>query len=237
MKLVELECENCGAALKIEEGTNTVNCPYCKASYKIDDEVKHVKYDDMENSGYEFEKGRIKAQKEHASNSSLNIDQKFPKIALIPFVMVAIVMIVILISSAISWKDWNNKFNDNDNRSGISAEEAKKKEEEEKQKIEEEKKKMEEEEQKRELESQARRFNLGYSSGKLSGFFIKSDLNDVINSNRTNKEKLITVKFNDIETQDSEEILRIIDQLDKNKDYNVLLDYDADGFINVMTIQ
>jgi len=237
MKLVELECENCGAALKIEEGTNTVNCPYCKASYKIDDEVKHVKYDDMENSGYEFEKGRIKAQKEHASNSSLNIDQKFPKIALIPFVMVAIVMIVILISSAISWKDWNNKFNDNDNRSGISAEEAKKKEEEEKQKIEEEKKKMEEEEQKRELESQARRFNLGYSSGKLSGFFIKSDLNDVINSNRTNKERLITVKFNDIETQDSEEILRIIDQLDKNKDYNVLLDYDADGFINVMTIQ
>lgn len=237
MKLVELECENCGAALKIEEGTNTVNCPYCKASYKIDDEVKHVKYDDMENSGYEFEKGRIKAQKEHASNSSLNIDQKFPKIALIPFVMVAIVMIVILISSAISWKDWNSKFNDNDNRSGISAEEAKKKEEEEKQKIEEEKKKMEEEEQKRELESQARRFNLGYSSGKLSGFFIKSDLNDVINSNRTNKERLITVKFNDIETQDSEEILRIIDQLDKNKDYNVLLDYDADGFINVMTIQ
>ncbi len=237
MKLVELECENCGASLKIEEGTNTVNCPYCKASYKIDDEVKHVKYDDMENSGYEFEKGRIKAQKEHASNSSLNIDQKFPKIALIPFVMVAIVMIVILISSAISWKDWNNKFNDNDNRSGISAEEAKKKEEEEKQKIEEEKKKMEEEEQKRELESQARRFNLGYSSGKLSGFFIKSDLNDVINSNRTNKERLITVKFNDIETQDSEEILRIIDQLDKNKDYNVLLDYDADGFINVMTIQ
>ena len=237
MKLVELECENCGASLKIEEGTNTVNCPYCKASYKIDDEVKHVKYDDMENSGYEFEKGRIKAQKEHASNSSLNIDQKFPKIALIPFVMVAIVMIVILIGSAISWKDWNNKFNDNDNRSGISAEEAKKKEEEEKQKIEEEKKKMEEEEQKRELESQARRFNLGYSSGKLSGFFIKSDLNDVINSNRTNKERLITVKFNDIETQDSEEILRIIDQLDKNKDYNVLLDYDADGFINVMTIQ
>ena len=244
MKLVELECENCGAALKIEEGTNTVNCPYCKASYKIDDEVKHVKYDDMENSGYEFEKGRIKAQKEHASNSSLNVDQKFPKVALIPFVMVAIVMIVILISSAISWKGWNDKFNNNSSSSGISAEEAKrieeeakKKEEEEKQKIEEEKKKMEEEEQKRELESQARSFNLGYSSGKLSGFFIKNDLNEVINSNRTNKEKLITVKFNGVETQDSEEILKIIDQLDNNKDYNVLLDYDADGFINVMTIQ
>lgn len=236
MKLVELECENCGAALKVEEGTDTIKCPYCNATYKIDDEATHVKYDDMENSGYEFEKGRIKAQKEHASKSSININQKFSKVALIPFVMVAIVMIVILISSAISWKDWNDKFNNNSSSNGISAEEAKRMEEA-KKKEEEEKQKLEEERQKRELESQARVFNLGYSSGKLSGFFIKSDLNDVINSNRTNKERLITVKFNGIETQDSEEILRIIDQLDKNKDYNVLLDYDADGFINVMTIQ
>lgn len=31
MKLVELECQNCGAALKIEEGTDTINCPYCNA--------------------------------------------------------------------------------------------------------------------------------------------------------------------------------------------------------------
>ena len=213
MKLVELECQNCGAALKIEEGTNTVNCPYCKATYKIDDEAKHVKYDDMENSGYEFEKGRIKAQKEHASNSSLNIDQKFPKIALIPFFMVAIVIVVILISSVISWSNWKNNLNDNSN-SSISEEKAKK-----------------------ELESKVYDFNWRYSSGKKSGVFVERDLNNVINSNRTNKERFITVKFNDIETQDSEEILKIIDQLDTYKDYNVLLDYDTDGFITVITIK
>lgn len=239
MKLVELECENCGASLKIEEGTNTVNCPYCKASYKIDDEVKHVKYDDMENSGYEFEKGRIKAQKEHLNNNNninVNVDSKFSMVAIIPFIIIPIIMFVIIISSAVGFSKWRSNSNNSSSSSSVS-EEAKKLEEE--RKAEEEKRKAEEEEarQKRELESKARTFNLGYSSGKLSGFFIKSDLNDVINSNRTNKEKLITVKFNDIETQDSEEILRIIDQLDKNKDYNVLLDYDADGFINVMTIQ
>ena len=232
MKLVELECENCGAALKIEEGTNTVNCPYCKASYKIDDEVKHVKYDDMENSGYEFEKGRIKAQKEHLNNNNninVNVDSKFSMVAIIPFIIIPIIMFVIIISSAVSFSKWKSNSNNNSSSSSVS-EEAKKLEEE---------RKAEEEEarQKRELESQARSFNLGYSSGKLSGFFIKNDLNEVINSNRTNKEKLITVKFNGVETQDSEEILKIIDQLDNNKDYNVLLDYDADGFINVMTIQ
>lgn len=238
MKLVELECQNCGAALKVEEGTNNISCPYCKATYKLDDEAQHIKYDDMENSGYEFEKGRIKAQKEHLSNSSINLNTKFPKVAIIPFVMVAIVMIVILVTSVISWKDWNNKFNSNSSSISKEAEEAKRKAEEEaKIKEEEAKKKEEEEKQKRELESKVHDFNWRYSSGKKATIFVESMLNDVINSNRTNKERFITVKFKDIETQDSEEILKIIDQLEKYGEYNVLLDYDDDGFITVMTIK
>ena len=225
MKLVELECQNCGAALKVEEGTNNVTCPYCKATYKLDDEVQHVKYDDMENSGYEFEKGRIKAQKEHASsnvnanvNSSMNtnmntnVNSKFPKVALIPFVIVAIVMIVSIVTSGLIFKDTKNKF---DNKSNSAATEKAKKE----------------------LESKVYDFNWRYSSGKKAGAFVKDDLNDVINSNRTNKERFITVKFNGIETQDSDEILKIIDQIDSFKDYNVLLDYDNDGFITVINIE
>lgn len=212
MKLVELECQNCGAALKVEEGTNNISCPYCNATYKLDDEAQHIKYDDMENSGYEFEKGRIKAQKESINNSSVNIDTKFSKLAIIPFVMVAIVIIAILVTSAISWKDWNNKFNNNS--SNVSDEAAKK-----------------------ELEKKVYDFNWRYSSGKKATVFVKSMLNDVINSNRTNKERFITVKFNDIETQDSDEILKIIDQLEQYGEYNVLLDYDTDGFITTMTIK
>lgn len=231
MKLVELECENCGASLKIEEGSNIIKCPYCNASYKIDDEAKHVKYDDMENSGYEFEKGRIKAQREHAINSDINVNvnPQFPKLAIIPVIMVSIVMIVIIVTSVISRKDWKNKFNNNSSSSSISDEEAKKREEEER--------KAEEEKQKRELESKVYKFNYRYSNGKRNAFFVKNDLNEVINSNKTNKERSITVKFNGEETQDSEEILKIIDQLDSKKEYNVLLDYDDDGFITVMTIQ
>ena len=98
MKLVELECQNCGAALKIEEGADTITCPYCNATYKIDDEVKHVKYDDMENSGYEFEKGRIKAQKEHIANNTVLGQTKFPVFIIPIFFIMIIGMSIIMIT-------------------------------------------------------------------------------------------------------------------------------------------
>ena len=64
MKLLEMKCKNCGALLKVEEDAQFINCQYCNTKYKLDDEVQHIKYDDMEKSGYEFEKGRIRAQQE-----------------------------------------------------------------------------------------------------------------------------------------------------------------------------
>ena len=65
MKLIELRCKNCKAKLVVDEETKEATCNYCGTVFKIDDEVKHIKYDDMEQSGYEFEKGRIRAQEEH----------------------------------------------------------------------------------------------------------------------------------------------------------------------------
>ena len=64
MKLVELKCKNCGAILKVEPESDEITCKYCQTKFKIDDEVKHVKFEDMEQNGYEFEKGRIRAQQE-----------------------------------------------------------------------------------------------------------------------------------------------------------------------------
>lgn len=65
MKLIEMKCKNCGSFLNVEENSKEIKCSYCKTQYKLDDEVKHIKYDDMEKAGYEFERGRIKAQKEN----------------------------------------------------------------------------------------------------------------------------------------------------------------------------
>ena len=68
MKLVELKCKNCGATLKVNPEENEITCRYCQTSFKLDDEIKHIKFDDMEQNGYEFEKGRIRAQEENKNN-------------------------------------------------------------------------------------------------------------------------------------------------------------------------
>ena len=65
MKLVELKCKNCHAKLEINPELNEYTCKYCDSSFKVDDEVKHIKLDDMEQNGYEFEMGRIRAQREN----------------------------------------------------------------------------------------------------------------------------------------------------------------------------
>ena len=219
MKLVELECKNCGAALKVEEGSDIINCPYCNASYKIDDEAKHVKYDDMENSGYEFEKGRIKAQKEHLQNNNV-MDKSKTFMVFIPFVVVFIISLIAFVGiRSASRKEFEKA---SDSITSGNTEESKKEDEEQK---------------KRELETKARVFNMGYSNGRQATVHIERMLNSIITNNRSNKERIVTVKFKDIETQDSEQILEIEKQLEEFGYYDVLLDYDEDGFMNVMTIK
>ena len=200
MKLVELECQNCGAALKIEAGADTVSCPYCNATYKIDDEAQHIKYDDMENSGYEFEKGRIKAQKENIQNnkSTNNTNPTAIILAILGLVIVAVLIISTICIRLLGLKDVNKiKYSQQD----IFA------------------------------------YNMHYSSGNKQAIFVKSMLDDAINSNKTRTDKQITVKYNNVSTTDPEKILDIEKEIDIYETYDVLLDYDDDGFVNVITIK
>lgn len=81
MKLVELKCKNCGATLKVKPNSNDIHCEHCKANYKLDDEVQHIKYDDMEKAGYDYEKGKQKARQEHEQRKKIEADkQKIEKI-------------------------------------------------------------------------------------------------------------------------------------------------------------
>ena len=64
MKLIEMKCKNCGAKLNVDENSININCPYCNTTFKLDDEIQHIHYDNAEQSGYDFEKGRIRAQQE-----------------------------------------------------------------------------------------------------------------------------------------------------------------------------
>ena len=200
MKLVELECKNCGAALKVEKGTDTISCPYCDATYKIDDEAQHIKYDDMENSGYEFEKGRIKAQKEHFQNS--NSAEGNNTVAIVAAI-VGLVIAFALIISVFSVRLFGIKGNTKTKYS----------------------------------QHDVYAYNMYYSSGNKQAIFVKSMLDNAINSNKTHDDKKIIVKYEDISTTDSEEILGIEKELDMYKEYDVLLDYDDDGFVNVISIK
>lgn len=64
MKLVDLNCPNCNLAMHVDENRKEVRCPYCGTTFAVDDEVKHIHYDNAEQAGYEFEKGRLRAQAE-----------------------------------------------------------------------------------------------------------------------------------------------------------------------------
>lgn len=143
MKLLELECKNCGATLKIDENTENISCPYCKAIYKIDDEVKHIKYDDMENSGYEFEKGRIKAQEEHLENNNILSKTKV-LIFIIPFIIFTIFIVSFIGTSMSSSKRLINTSYSEDSKEN----------------------KIEDEFKQRELETERNMFNMDYSNGR-----------------------------------------------------------------------
>lgn len=74
MKLIDLKCPRCGATLKNIRDRNNIVCQYCGNSFVLDDETKVVRYDSesAEEAGYQFEKGRLRAQNESNSATTIN---------------------------------------------------------------------------------------------------------------------------------------------------------------------
>ena len=64
MKLVSMTCPSCGANIQVDTEKKLCFCMYCGAQVLIDDEKHHVVYDNAEESGYQFEIGRQKAQED-----------------------------------------------------------------------------------------------------------------------------------------------------------------------------
>ncbi len=64
MKLVDMTCPHCNAHLKVDTENGKAVCEHCGATILIDDEVKRVRYENAEDAGYQFEKGRQRAMRE-----------------------------------------------------------------------------------------------------------------------------------------------------------------------------
>ena len=66
MKLVAFTCPACGAQLNVDIEKQQASCQYCGATFPVDDEAQHIRYDNAEQAGDEFERGRQRAQAEFA---------------------------------------------------------------------------------------------------------------------------------------------------------------------------
>ena len=81
MKIVDLTCPHCGANLKVDPSAAEYTCEYCGSKVLLDNGgASKQTVDNAEESGYQFEKGRIRAQREAArqyqSNSGNNQTQQ-----------------------------------------------------------------------------------------------------------------------------------------------------------------
>lgn len=73
-------------------------------------------------------------------------------------------------------------------------------------------------------------------SGTKSGFFLSILLDEVITKNKTEKEHTITVVYGDDKTSNTDEIRELKKKFSNEKNYDISLDYDSNGFINQVTI-
>ena len=64
MKLLQTSCPRCGANMRVIPEANKAVCDYCGTTVLIDDEIKRIEYTNAEEAGYNFEKGRLRAQAE-----------------------------------------------------------------------------------------------------------------------------------------------------------------------------
>ena len=81
-------------------------------------------------------------------------------------------------------------------------------------------------------------FNIQFSgmNGQKSTFFINDYLDEIVTNNKKQQEHIITVKYQDKETSNPDEIIAIKKSLDESKQYELSTDYDQSGFINKLTI-
>ncbi len=90
MKYVSMTCPNCGAATNINAEKGSGFCEYCGSPLILDDEKPEVKLtlEDAEDAGYQFEKGRQRAQQEAQRNTrreytyedtTVTLNQPLPK--------------------------------------------------------------------------------------------------------------------------------------------------------------
>ncbi len=64
MKFIPSTCPHCGANLKLNPTEQKAVCEYCGTTLFLDENTTRIEYVNAEQAGYNFEKGRLRAQSE-----------------------------------------------------------------------------------------------------------------------------------------------------------------------------
>ena len=210
----KLKCSSCGAELEVEENKEYAKCNHCGARYKINEDLNiNFKIDDNTKEVLTKGLGNIKC---------------FSILLLVPILAFAIIIIISIGTHSRSSKITPNIQDDSFDKQEQQIEEfingikenIKNQDEEAKQQEEEQKKKI---------------FNFQFinDNGTKAAIFVRTILDEIIQSNKTNDRK-VTLIFNGTETKEESEIIEIKHSLDG--DYEVSLDYDEEGYINKITV-
>ena len=217
MELKELKCKNCGANLKVDQDAKDVTCNFCHTTFSVET---------MEKSGYEFEKGRIKAQKEEMSNnlnaakdalnrtfSNININEeevtKAAKGFGIVFGIVALSIFLVTLLSFVFIFSSFNKSSHKDFEDGSKSIEEK---------------------------SKVNSFNGKFEiyEGTEPIIFVKDALENAVIANKKGNH-IVKVVYNETNTHDPDEIINLKNSLTKDT-YGISYDYGKDGYINKLIL-
>ena len=80
-------------------------------------------------------------------------------------------------------------------------------------------------------------YSFEFYSGTKYGVNVSHLLDDVITNNKTNKEYIVSVVYQDVNTNNSDEIKALKSKFVSMNEYEVSLDYDENGFVNIVTIE
>lgn len=64
MKLTTMDCPRCGAPIQVPNHAKNVVCEYCNSTIAVESDSGQVDLSNAEEAGYNFEKGRQRAQAE-----------------------------------------------------------------------------------------------------------------------------------------------------------------------------
>lgn len=206
MQLKELKCPNCGAKLK--SNSNEKENGQITCPYCQTNFVIEDEY----NAGYQYTKGALKASEEqfYAIYKKIRYNP-VSKIITIIFICLFFFIFIISISTIVSINKnmQPNKIIDQDDDKSLPANRV-----------------------------AAEDFNFTFKgyNGTKNKFFIEGYLDTIVTNNKTNQDHQIIVKFNGQETTNSNEIVSIKQSLLDNKEYELSMDYDTQGYFNKLTI-